>query len=336
MKKKYAPERLEDYRVFDEDVLEHTAEQTEIIRQFDTHHDFIDSLGAPSSNESVHYEGYNPLEVFHIPASSRERKGAVIVGLAMSNPLDGGQRFQTAAIASMAPDYDVIAFGNPSGGSFDSGVLSKRHQKEVVKGNARPLVDPVLKYVDAQGYDAVIPYGYSYGAELSAELARYVDNEVPGFITVDSASAKKESALAKGLRFMTTNGPFKGYVDASEMDAFLAAREDSLKPGEFNKGIATLSSLAIGRYIARGQHGEKLAAALEEQPEAIHSGFWAEKSEFGLFDRGRMPSLYEGLAVDFPGRVIGFSMTGQRHAFANHIPTQMAMFAQGLKNTERA
>lgn len=328
--KHFAPASLEVYNVFNADVIDETECQADYIRQFDTHHELIAHLDAPSDNDRIQYDGYNPIEVFHIPAVSGDRRGAVVVGLAMANPLDGGQRFQAAALSLMAQDYDVIAFGNPSGGDFNSGVLSKQQRKEVVKGNARPIIDPMMKYIDEQGYDSVIPYGFSYGAEIAAELAGHIDNEVPGFITVESASAKKEVSPVKGIKFTTTNGPFKGYVLDSNMDAFVAAREDSLSPGEFNKGILTLSSLAIGRYIARGDHDEKIARALMEQPDAVHTGFWAEKSEFG---NGKlMPGIYQDLSERFPGQVVGHAIKGQRHAFANHIPTQMAMFAQGMKH----
>lgn len=328
--KHHALPELADYGVFDHDVLDQAHEAAEYAASFDTHDEFLEKLGAEIL--TVTYEGYRPSEVVRIPARGSDRRGVIPVGLAMANPIDGGQKFQLGAIAAAAPEYDVVAFGNPSGGTYKSGVLSRRHAKQVASGDLSPMTVPIVSHLEQASYDQAFAVGYSFGADLSAEIAAELDMKVTGHVGIDAATAKPEHIAIKGLKFARTGDSFSGYVADSEMPAFHTARADSLKAFDFNTGVLKLSNLAIANYIAKGQYATTIANMLDAHQDAVHSGFWAEKSEFGNGEL--MPNIYAELIAAFDERAIGYTMKDQTHAFGNHIPTLQAMVLQGLKNAQ--
>ena len=321
---------VRDYGVFDLDVAVQSERITRSIRQYHELGDYLSDIGVPDNPEPVTSDGQNAIEVLRIPAAL-ERKGALVVGLAMANPLDAGQIFQVAVIAECLPGYDVIAVANPSWYKNTSGLLTKKAQHEVRRGNLRPVVDPILKYVETQGdYDHLAAFGYSYGADIATAVARHADSKVRFLTTLEPASSKSRSLINLGGTFKKTADAFPLYVEDSDMSVFQDARELSLSSWKYNTGLMRLSNLAISQFIARGEFSENMSQVLEVHPGMVHNGFWAGASEFG--NGTILPDVYEDLENRFGERVNGYELMNQKHAVGNHIPTIIAVVLQSMRN----
>jgi hypothetical protein len=113
-------ERLEGYYPFSPEVIDVVSEFAECQRHYSSYGDFFASLGIDET-QKLQYDGYLPVEIVDIRPAEHDPEEAMIVHLAMANPLDPNQLYQVATIAGTNPDTRVVAVGNPSGGGITLG-----------------------------------------------------------------------------------------------------------------------------------------------------------------------------------------------------------------------
>lgn len=321
-------DRLSNYYPFDPEVIDKVSEFADRQRGYATYGDFFDSVGV---GETVKWQpdGYLPSEILDIRPAEHDPEEALIYHLPMGNPLDPNQIYQIATIAGTNPNKRIIAAGNPSGRGYGYGRLDLWQRDRVANFDLRPVVEPVLRYVDEQGISRSHQVGYSYGSDKAAEAAMHADHEVENIITLEPVLGSR-NLVRLGLDFASTAKELDHYVKASGLPTFEAAREESVGMVDFDLGLLRLSNFAIARALAKGQFDVRLDNALERQHSARASVIWGSESELAV--DGLCAAVCAGMSRTYSEhRVRGIRLPEQKHALANDIHLQAAVVRESLK-----
>ena len=322
-------ERLRSYYPFSQDVVDVVATTADYQTIFSSYKDYFDRVGI-TDTVKFQPEGYLPVEILDIRPKEHDPKAALLIHLAMANPLNPNQMFQIATIADTNPNKRIIAVGNPSGGHhFQSGRLSRIDRANIADGVYMiPLVDPLLKYTDKEGIESVEQMGFSYGALRAVASAVYADHEVTHTIPIEPVVGQR--SLAKlGWDFMRTGKALKGYVKASDSELFNAARKDSLGGIAYARGVARLSNIAIAKVLAHADFEEWTDMAMVERRQMKTTIIWGSESE--LATDAIMQEIVRRQSDLHPGRVTAMRLRGQKHNMVNDVSLQAALMLEALK-----
>jgi len=321
-------ERLEGYYPFSQGVIETVANFADHQKDFDSYQAFFDSLGI---GETIKWqaEGYLPVEILDIRPKEHDPREAMFVRLPMANPLDPNQIFQVATLAGTNPTKRLIAIGNPSRGSYGTGLLNREQRKAVAHDDLRPLVEPSHLYAAKQKIETGTEVGYSEGALLAPASAAMTSYAVNRLISIEPV-VQKRSLPKLGKDFMSTAKELKGYVQASDTPIFEEARKDSVSGLTYNLGVLRLTNLAAARTLAHGKFEQQMGQALDQQADMIASVIWGSESELAL--DGVVREIIHSLRGNHGhNRVGGICLPGQKHALANDIHLQAAVVLESLR-----
>jgi len=349
----YTAERLRAYDTqignpFSDDVVERVAEAAGI--QHSHGRDFDGLLDAAGVWLEEPFEAPNGHMQDVVDIRRPEEDGTLAYYLPMANPLDTNQRYALATIALANPHTRIIAMGNRSGGAFDSGALSRAQRKKVAHGYFKPLVEPMISYLSQQDMYVVHHAGYSFGADLAAEAAASREFAVATLTAIEPVvGARSANKLRED--FQSTEEALAGYVDATRLDGFVAAREHAVTKAQYARGLVRLTNIAIARGLLAGEFDKRLHTALTEQLDGMTATVaWGSRSELASFDnidhwlvereRQRlnelgmsMGALAAGLMrfAEQSSRVQQWRFRAQRHAMGNDIHLQAAIISQGMQ-----
>ncbi len=318
-------ERLQEYYAFDTEVLDAVtpvADQqlaTDDYRSFVTQH----VLGGASETE------LRRARFLDIQPHEHDPKAALMIHLAMGQPLDPNNLYQIAAIAAANPNTRILTAPNPSGPAYAAPKFTAAERKAIAGGDFKPVVTPLLRFAEDKRIESLNQYGYSFGADLAMEAAANDVFETPRTVVIEPASVVKRSLLGLGMAFASSNAALKDYV-AESGPAFKAARKESLGMLEFNAGLARLSNLAIARGLSHEGFELRATTALDENPSMKATIAWGSKSELANHDQ--LVGITDGLQYTYgPERFHSIVLADQKHALANDVFLQAAIVSQGLR-----
>lgn len=324
----HTKQRLEECHCFSPQTIQTVATVAKRQVQYTRYQEFLDTVGVPPVQLHI-AEGGNGVTFVDIPAKTKQA-GVLVVHLPMANPLDSNQLFQVATIAAGAPDYRVIAFGNPSGGkyAFRQQNLSMKQKWAIARGgNVEPLVAAELDYLKGQGVRRVVHAGYSYGA-LKAMFASYYESpiEVTGLICVEPV-AHPRSLIQLVRDFLRTDNPLNKYVNRSKIPAFIDARKHAVDGPGYLKGLVRPINIAIAFLLARTDFMTLLKKILIKRPAMHVAVAWGGKSELG--NDAHMTTTLHELSSANP-RVHALRFAEDTHALANDIHIHAAIILEAL------
>lgn len=324
-------ERLSAYNPeFDPAVVNHISEVAERQSRFETYDDLFDAAQMPHIKPFVSpYDQNHALEIVDIRPKEHDPARAITVHLPMANALDPNQRYQLATIAMALPTERIIAFGNPSGGKYDSGRLKHADRKTLLAKPAslEPLIRMSDYYLGKQGIEQTDEFGESYGALKAVAATLYGEHAVKRLVAIEPLLGHR-NVLKMGLDFKKTNKAWQGYSDAAGLLTFNHARNDSLSMASYTRGLLLLSNLAIARTLARGHFEQLLPTAIENNDDMQVHLSWGSESEFGT----DIPllSLSAWLKNVHKNRVHTTRLIGQKHALPNDIHLKAALVYQAV------
>lgn len=308
----------------------------EVVSRFAEEQQGHDDYGATFESVGIYglkrviFSGYLPVDVVDIqPSAGYDPDEAMLVHLAMANPLDPNQLYQLATIAGTNPNKRIIAAANPSGLGYDSGRLTRPQRANIRAGDLRPAVEPAIKYLESQGINRVHQVGYSYGAERALTAASADAFETPSCVAIEPVSVIKRGLIGLGLSFASTAKELERYVGDSQTPAFEAARSESVGATAYNIGLLRPSNIAVARGLARERTDQRAREALLTHPELVVYAAWGSESELAVY--GVTKAIIDGLRKTFGGdRVRERVIEGGKHALANDIHLQAAAVLEGL------
>lgn len=318
--------RLEQYNAFDQEVIGRVAAvaedqlRTDDYRSFITNYVLGDTLTENDARNAT---------ILDIRPREHDPKAALMIHLAMGQPLDPNNLYQIATIAAVNPNIRIITKGNPSGIGYAKQSLNREQREQASRGNFRPLTEPLMRFAEENGIESVDQYGYSFGADLAMNAATTAELYTPHVIVVEPASVVKRSLIGLGLAFGRSNSALQEYVDLSG-PAFAAARKESLGLPGFGVALARLSNLAIERGLSQGIFHGRTNEAMSAQPEMKATIAWGTESELSV-DSVNTEIIRSLRSTYGSQRVHDIQLEGQKHALANDVYLQAALVAQGLR-----
>ena len=172
-------ERLMSYsEEFSPQMVEAVADSVERQNQFDTYHEFLGSVGIADCSKRA---------IIDVKPKEFDEAEALVMHLPMANPLDANQLYSVATVASLYPNRRIIAAGNPSGVSYGYNLLSKKQREEVAKGNFKPAVEKLVKFMMKQDIERIDQVGESYGADLVVATGQYDEFELGSMVMIEPA-----------------------------------------------------------------------------------------------------------------------------------------------------
>lgn len=283
-------------------------------------------------------DGGKPVRILDIrPSVDFDESKARVMHLAMGNDVDPNQIYQAATVFSADPDTRLIAVGNPAAPGLGYGKLSFADSGLVAKGDLRPVIDPVMKYVEREGITDVEHVGFSYGASrvpVAMKYAAHYEHQADG-VAIDPADVKDrgfklKAMLSLAADFGSTAGPLEDYVQASGIPAFLEARKHSPNLVMYSLGILRASNLAIASALAGDYYQKRATDALEAQPDRKLHTFWGSESELAI--DGLLQQITTNLQDRFGERAPATRLIGQKHNMVNDIHLQAALVLHGSRN----
>ncbi len=256
--------------------------------------------------------------------------------LPMGNPLADHMQLRIATLAAAKPDKRIIAIGNPSGPGQSVGKIPAGSLRAVWKGNLRPTIDPVMRYLGSQQIEQATHIGFSYGAEKAAAASQYsekYDQQVPSGLFMEPVAIKQRSLLGLGRDFNSTAAALEGYVKASASNPVEEANKRTAEKSHglvgYALGLLRMSNIAIAHALTDEGFGDRVDNGLASQAEMQAHLVWGTESE--LATHGLMIKLANRLQAKFGvERVSTMEMVGQKHAMGDDIFLHTAIVLQNL------
>lgn len=322
-------ERLTHYYDFDETVLERAEEVAE-RQQALTWQEFLRDCNMQADPERYLVDRRSTEWIEFRPTGDFDATKARMFHGPMANPLDPNIAYQAATVFALDPTTRLFAVANPSGPGRDAGLMSHLERKRIADGDLTPTVEPALRLLARAGVESVVHIGGSYGAEKSLVAAQHADrfdHEAKAVVAIEPPAVIKRNVLSLGAAFMKTNAHLSEYVTASGVEAFDAARRQSVGALEYPVGLLRLTNLAVAKGLTHNLFRERATAALAAEPGLTATIAWGSNSELAL---DQNVSQDTGALEDQFGteRVQRIRLVGQYHALLNDIHLQAAIALQ--------
>ena len=334
-------ERLLKYHSFDEDVLANVEEVAGRVRQMD-----FNALNSTLPDNETFYpiSDGKPIEVIDTgPSENNER--TLVYHSWMGAGLDQNLRARMATLSAALPSTRIIIAGSPGGPGSRSGRLALNQVPGVWGGDLRATVDPLLQYIQAQGLTTITHGGYSYGADkapVAASLSSEYDQITDQVISVEPTAVEVRKFLwleslgivRLGLDFNSADAALEGYVQASNSQALIEARERANINGHGKTGLVLgllkPSNIAASKTLSKAGFSGRMTKALLKNPEMRADTIWGSLSELSI--SGLTTVIVEHLVDQFgPERVTGTIIDDQKHTMCDDIFLHTAIISQALK-----
>jgi hypothetical protein len=320
---------LTEHDTFSPSVLAAVAEFTEQQSRYDTYQDFLRDTGVDKP-QVVTFDGYAPVQILDIRPEEYDPDKALVIHAPMAIPLDPNHIYQTACVAATNPDKRVIAMGGIGGLGYGYGLLTRAQRQQVAQGNMRPVIDPLLKYLDTQKITQVWHEGDSCGADKAVVSASAGSQAVEDLIVIEPASVIKRTFLQLACTFATTAQPIDRYTRTSKLPLFDEARKDSAGLIGYGVGLARLSNIAIAHALKDGKFAERMHQFMTTHTEARTTVIWGSESELAI--DGIVQRLARDLQASYsPERVHAMRLLEHKHALGNDVPLRMALILEALQ-----
>ncbi len=328
--------RLQEFQLFSPEVIDEISQAAAVQRQR-TYHGFFEFAGVPEKQTYATPED-DRIELYDIlPRVEGDDKTALVIRLAMAQPLDGNQTYQIATLAATNPEKRILVAANPSMKRFgEYGRLKHAERKDVAEGNFQPVAEPLLRYAASQGIATLEHVGYSYGSDVAVASTLNDSFDHKGLLVVEPASIVPRCLVALTRAFASTAKQLSHYYEANELPAYDAARDPSVSTYgmSYNAGLANLTSIAAARGIACGNFFEvlKRAVSIDGNAELDTTVAWGSRSELAI-DRIMQIKL-RSLRHEVPqARLNHVRLPGEYHALANDVHLFAALVRQYLPKT---
>lgn len=324
-------ERLAHYNLFSKETIDRVATLAQTQASYPTYQDFFRAVGL---NEVKFHTDKKGRGVSYVDIPAREtEKGIIVYHLPMANPLDPNQLYQVATVASILPEYRIIAFGNPAGKPYNFKKQNLRFKDRLAIAfttRRRVLVAAELDYLASQNITTMYQVGYSYGALKALLESRYApEGSLRGIYTLEPvAHPRYPQQLAAD--FQRTLKPLGDYVNRTGLQTFLDARRDSANTVAYTKGLTRQINIAIGYMLSRVDFLPLLNQVLVRHPSAKAWVAWASKSELG--NDAHLSTRLEKLNQENPN-IRGYRLEGDAHAVANDVHLTAALLYEALNSS---
>lgn len=278
------------------------------------------------------FEPTNGKSIQVLDIKPKDYNSTIIYHAAMGNSVDPNLIMHVLPFSRALPDRRIIATGNPSRLGNGYGKLSINDAQKVYRGDLRPVVHPILEYINNEGIDKVSHVGYSYGADkvlASVQYSHQYDHSVSSSIVMEPASVKKRNMLSIAKDFKSTEEYLNKYINETNSKPFLEARKESGGLLGYSLGLLRISNLAITSSLTMDKFQERAESALLNQSESNMSIMWGSESELAI--HGLMVEITSSLKEKFGDRVQSICLEGQRHAMCDDIYFYCAIILQGMK-----
>lgn len=322
---------LQYYPGFEEYVVERVAEVAERQRNCTW-----EQIGSELPENKIFSTGRSSIELIDIEPKD-DYDETWVYHLPMGNPLADHMQLRIATLAVAEPNKRIIGVGNPSGPRQGVGTLSIKSLRPVWKGDLRPTVDPVLRYLSTQNITEATHIGFSYGAEKAAAAAQYADRydqSVPRGLFMEPVALKKRGLLELARDFNSTAAAFDGYVNAAASPAVAQAGQRAAEKSHgmtgYMLGLLRVSNIAIAHALTKEGFEERVSEGLTKQEQLEAHLVWGSESELAI--HSIMVNLANRLKDRFGNRVSVMELEGQKHAMGDDIFLHTAMVLQALSS----
>ncbi len=326
-------ERLSAYYPFDEDVLQAVSDVAEHQRKLD----WQSIAGKLPEPIIFSPENGNPVEILDI--APKDYDSQQVYHLPMGCGLDASMTMRVATLASAQPSKRIIAIANPGGPGAAFGSLSKEDRRSLSKGDMRPVVGPVFKYLNSQKLSEVVQVGYSYGADKAAAAAFYApdyNQVVPKGIFMEPASVIPRSIIDLALAFNASADGLDDYIEATASPVYLEARKLAEKSGHgfagYVMGLMRLSNIAIAKALCYPCFWTHLSGSLEQNKDMKADLVWGSDSTISPDKSIRYQFKKPNKFYDHLERVRTLVIEDGKHAMGDDIYLLSAMVLQCSKD----
>ena len=293
-----------------------------------SYQDFMKEVGFNGVITPEPAEGFTPTSIVDIRPREHDPKAAIMVHLAMANPLDPNQLMQIATIAAANPNSRVIASGNPSGKGYGTGLLHGKQLWQVARGDYRPTVEPLVRYAEQQGIEEAAQVGFSFGVEKGHTAAAFDAFKTTHDVAIEPVPIVRRPVLWLATKFMLTGGPLEEYVNANGNPAFREARNDSVTMTQYISGLGRLTNIAIAEGMTHATSMKRWAKAIEQNPDMISTFAWGSDSELAK-DNQMFNNVMHARAGQ--ENVHHIRIEGGKHNMVNDLALQSAIIKTGLR-----
>lgn len=292
---------------------------------------------------TIPHEGLVPLHVLDMAPhhGSRNERSAVVAGLMWGQGLTPQVVRRMKLLHDCMPNDRIIAVATPAGSASRWGSLAPAQRTALSGGDFSPLADPLLEYLHNTGVRNVDLVGTSFGAdEIAAAAARAADHgmAVNRVVAIEPTSVLSRRVGRLVLDFCATRHSIARHVGISGNSSY-----DKLQQAEF--AISSLLTLAVNsllrptsraaaQYLAGGQFGKQLAAALDSQEGMNVQIVWGTHS--GLAPYEHTQRLAGTLRERYGERVSVLWMSGLGHGLCSDVALTTLLTLQGLGRTAAA
>lgn len=322
-------ERIGQIYPFDPGILERVGEVADRSADL-SYPDFLDANNIPKVTRFKPKNGKKIQVIDFIPPDGYDN--VVVYHEAMATPLTPNAIMHVAAIALAAPDTRVIGVGNPGKPGQGYGKVKLSELPELWDGKLRPVVDPILQYLNVQKVKEAAHTGYSYGVDRVAATAQHAtayDHKVTKGIFMDPASVVDRGMWKLGKAYYSTEEHLDHYVQSTGSRPYLESRKIGGGLVGYGLGLLRPTNLAVTHVLGQNGFGARLDSALVLQPEMDAHAIWGTESELAI--NGVMTELSSRMQQKYgSARYKSTALPGQKHAMCDDIFLHAAMTLHGL------
>ena len=328
-------ERLRAYHPFDEDVLETVSKLAEVQRRCSWN-----SIARALPDKTIYApDNSSPIEVLDIVQGDYE--STQVYHLPFGYGLDASMTMRLATLAAAQPSTRLIAISGPGGIGRGKGRLPMKDCQALAKGNMRPVVEPLFRYLNSQKLSNVVQLGYSSGADKAAMAtfyAEHYDQSVPKGIFMEPVSVTPRSLIDLALAFKVGAKGRSDYAKATNCPAYFEARKLAKEQKKayglpvHALNLLRISNLAIANSLTYPVFWPYLSGALDQNSNLKTDLVWGSQSSVSR-DKSikhqlkKTNRLYPNL-----NRVRTMVIDGAMHAMSEDIYLLSAMVLQSVKD----
>lgn len=321
--------RLKQYGIFSDKTIQTVAEFSLKQSRCKTYQEFFKAMGMPKPTLFITTKG-NGVPVLKVTPKQKPL-GTLVLHLPMANPLDENQLYHIATVAGVNPQYQIIAFGNPSGEpyKFKQQNLSLLQKLSVAfTNNLKPLVAAELEYLKEQAVTNAHHVGYSYGAHKALIECYYAEPNSVKSITLIDPVAHPRGFKQLVHDFKNTFQPLGEYVNRAHLQTYLDARDAAAKTKHHDHGLTRPINIAIGVLLRRVDLIQMLEKVLKRQAGITATVAWGSESE--LTNDAHLKVSMHRLKYESKQNVLPLRIEAGKHALANDVHLYAAIIKETL------
>lgn len=340
-------ERLEQYHVFDPEVVEAVAEVAEEQAPY-SFQELADRYGVGDGPQKASpYGDRRSLGYYELttPQVDREQYEPMVYHTPMAMPADKSMAARAFRLAALLPETPIMVVGNPSLLGVRENRVLRKDRFQIALGDLSPMSRLVLKHLSNQGVERAQFAGYSFGADLAVTSAAAADNpefniEATNGVFMEPGSVAVRSMTQLLKDFKSAEPQLANYVQAANSQMLNEARDPGagLKPVidfvRYVGGLARPTNLAVARALAHGGFWLRASHAMLVQPEMKATLAWGSASE--LVPERDARDLADFMTTQLaPERVTSLEIPGMHHAGGDDIDLHAAIVLQAIYDQDK-